>query len=236
MRRCGRARLGPVSPRRAPWRRMRDPNAPNPQDMQRPPSHCAKRGPGADVQAKAAPPARLRRSETVFQIKAYLKNNKTWRLGKAPARPDAAVEVGGADRGRERSRHGGGPHTKPSGAVPLGPHAPRSPGRSPHQPLTSPQLSGNAPVPTRVPRPGRPPCPCHHSHRAPRRPSMPWVLRQPPVLGPGRSPPESRQAPLPPAQAPPAVTGHPRTVAHVPARPRPSGSGSCEMRKAGPFV
>lgn len=167
--RCGRARLGPVSPRRAPWRRMRDPNAPNPQDMQRPPSHCAKRGPGADVQAKAAPPARLRRSETVFQIKAYLKNNKTWRLGKAPARPDAAVEVGGADRGRERSRHGGGPQTKPSGAVPLGPHAPRSPGRSPHQPLTSPQLSGNAPVPTRVPRPGRPPCPCHHSHRAPRR-------------------------------------------------------------------
>lgn len=114
VRRCGRARLGPVSPRRAPWPRMRDPNAPNPQDMQRPPSHCAKRGPGADVQAKAAPPARLRRSETVFQIKAYLKNNKTWRLGKAPARPDAAVEVGGADRGRERSRHGGGPQTKPS--------------------------------------------------------------------------------------------------------------------------
>lgn len=111
-----RARLGPVSPRRAPWRCMRDPNAPNPQDMQRRPSHCAKRRPGADVQARAAPPARLRRSETVFQIKAYLKNNnKTWRLGKAPARPDTDSRGG---RGGQRKRE------KPPGGVGLRPSRP----------------------------------------------------------------------------------------------------------------
>lgn len=160
---------------------MRDPNAPNPQDMQRPPSHCAKRGPGADVQAKAAPPARLRRSETVFQIKAYLKNNKTWRLGKAPARPDATVEVGGADRGRERSRHGGWASDQAVRSCPPRTACPPEPWPQPtpasHVPAAERKCPGAhtcpSTWPTTVPVPPQPPCspPSEHAVGAPTAPS-----------------------------------------------------------------